>query len=80
MSFLSDEISMWDDYKADYYFARDYPFGVPCDEWTKRDGTKIKISDMTDAHIKNCMRIVGEDDPWYWQFQNELRRRRNEIH
>ena len=68
-------MSLFDDYRIDAIFARDYPFGVPCDMWVTRDGQKIKLSDMTDRHIKNCMKMVGEDDPWYSEFFKELERR-----
>ena len=61
---------------ADYAFERDFPFGMPSDVWTKRDGTKIKLTEMSESHIKNCMRIVGEDDPWYGEFYQELKRRK----
>ena len=30
---------------------------------------------MTGQHIKNCMRLVGEDDGWYDVFCKELKRR-----
>nr|DAJ85311.1 MAG TPA: hypothetical protein [Caudoviricetes sp.]DAU56535.1 MAG TPA: hypothetical protein [Caudoviricetes sp.] len=30
---------------------------------------------MTEQHIKNCMRLVGEDDGWYGVFCKELKRR-----
>lgn len=68
-------MSLWADYEADAMFERDFPFGVPCDEWTTRDGKKIKLKDMTERHIRNCMRIVGEDDMWYGRFADELARR-----
>ena len=67
-------MSLFDDYEAEVAFARDYPFGVPCDVWKSKQG-EIRVADMTDEHIKNCMRIVGEDDAWYAYFANELKRR-----
>lgn len=27
--------------------------------WTTKDGTKIKLSDMTDSHIQNCVDILN---------------------
>lgn len=68
-------MSMWSDYEADAAFERDFPFGVPYDEWTTKDGRKIRLADMTESHIRNCMRIVGEDDAWYGRFKKELARR-----
>lgn len=68
-------MSLYDDYIADIQFAIDFPYGVPCDYWTTRDGTRIKLCDMSEDHIRNCMRIVGEDDAWYDKFEEELCRR-----
>lgn len=69
-------MGLYSDMEADYAFERDYPFGMPCDEWKTSDGRKIKVKDMTNEHIKNCMRIVGEDDGWFYVFQTELKRRK----
>lgn len=69
-------MSMFEDYEAEAAFARDFPHGVPSDEWTTRGGTKIKLTDMTESYIHNCMKIIGEDDPWYCEFQKELERRK----
>lgn len=68
-------MSLFSDYEAERAFAENYPFGVPGDAWQTKDGTKIKVSEMTTQHIKNCMRIVGVDDGWYAVFQEELKRR-----
>lgn len=70
-------MSLWNDYEADSAFERDFPFGVPSDTWVTKTGVKIKLSDMTEKHIKNCMRMVGEDDDWYFVFLNELKRRKD---
>lgn len=69
-------MGLFDDYEAEVAFARDFPHGIPSDEWTTRGGMKIKLTDMTESHIRNCMKIVGEDDPWYCEFQKELERRK----
>lgn len=69
-------MSLWDDYKADAQFAHDFPFGVPNEYWNGKDG-EILVTDMTDQHIRNCMRMVGEDDDWYSYFQKELDRRKD---
>jgi hypothetical protein len=45
--------------------------------WTMKNGDEIEIKDMTDSHIKNCMRMVGKDTEWYEIFQRELDRRTN---
>lgn len=68
-------MSLYDDY--DGYFEEQYPFGMAGDIWKSRRGD-IKVSDMTNEHIRNCMRIVGEDDVWYGRFLEELKRREDQ--
>lgn len=65
-------MSLYSDY--DGYFEKQYPFGMAGDVWHSHSGD-IKVSDMTEAHIRSCMRIVGEDDVWYGRFLKELKRR-----
>ena len=75
---MDDEISLYDEFMADCQFEHDYPFGIPDERdpiWTTREGEEIRVADMTEAHIRNCMRIVGEDDVWYGCFKAELERR-----
>lgn len=67
---MSIGAEMMDDYASEM----DYPFGKPV--WVTRDGQRIPLGEMTEAHILNCMRIVGEDCPWYWAFQKEIERRK----
>ena len=69
-------MSLYSDFEAEYAFEMDYPFGLPSEWWTKRDGSKIRVADMTAAHIENCMRLVGEDDAWYHYFMQELNKRK----
>jgi len=71
---MNDE-SLGSEFLADNAFELDYPFGLPGDVWTMKDGTKIKLSDMTTTHIIRCMNLVCEDDGWYAEFQGELERR-----
>ena len=66
-------MSLYDDF--DGYFERDYPFGIPGDVWKSKNGP-IKVSNMSEHHIRSCMKIVGEDDAWYGRFLTELKRRR----
>lgn len=70
-------MSLWSDYKAETYFKHHYPFGIPNKYWRGERG-KILVTDMTEQHIKNCMKMVGEDDAWYWYFKKELERRKQE--
>lgn len=70
-------MSMGSELLDDYAFERMYPFGIPSGtdpQWNSRSGA-IKVSQMSDSHIRNCMSIVGEDDAWYYVFQKELDRR-----
>lgn len=68
-------MSLYEDYRIDCQFAADFPHGVPGKYWTTRDGTEIPVKEMTETHIRNCMRKIGEDDPWYAEFREELKRR-----
>jgi len=70
-------LSLWDDYKAEYAFERNFPHGVCNDEWRTHDGKVLHVKDMTTTHIKNCMRMIGQSDDFYYVFEAELRRRRN---
>lgn len=68
-------MSLWDDYKIDVMFSEQYPHGVNNDEWRCRDGRVIKLKDMTTDHIRNCMRIITENDDFWYVFEAELKRR-----
>lgn len=68
-------MSLFDDYEAEVAFSRDFPFGVPCKHWHSKDGD-ILVTEMTEAHIRNCMNLVGMDDAWYPYFEQELERRK----
>ena len=64
------------DWLSDHYFEQDFPFGFPSDIWRTEDGRRIPLKEMTESHILNCMKVVGEDDGWYHRFQEELFSRR----
>lgn len=66
-----DDESQWADAMGDWLFAMEYPHGVPCKIWTTTHGD-IEVSKMSSQYIKNCMNLVGEDDPWYEYFEAEL--------
>lgn len=68
-------MSLGREFFDDYGFEIDFPFGVPGEYWKSKNG-RIKVTEMTDAHIQNCMNIVGEDDEWYGYFVKELERRK----
>lgn len=60
----------------DWQFESDYPLGLPGDTWRAGGLNVVKLSDMTESYIENCMNPVGCDDLWYQAFQRELERRR----
>ena len=68
-------MSLGSEYEAEYEFEHDYPYCLPGEYWHSRNG-KIKVCNMTNLHIENCMKIVGEDDQWYSYFKNELNKRK----
>jgi len=47
------------------------------DVWIQKDGTPIRIVDMTDEHIRNCIAFIGNSDLELKRlFQQELERRK----
>lgn len=68
-------MDLLDEFDAVCILAKDFPFDISSEEWKTKDGTIIKLTDMTESHILNCMRIVGRKDPWHDRFERELRRR-----
>lgn len=46
--------------------------------WRTQKGYYIKVGNMTDEHIKNAMKYVTHNSPWYDIFQDELNRREKE--
>lgn len=61
---------------ADYEFERDYPFGIPGEYWKTGDGRRLQITEMTNGHIRNCMKIVDKNSEWHCVFEKELQRRK----
>lgn len=73
-------MSLGGDFLADYAFEMDYPFGIPNFKnpiWKTKTGKETPLSKMSISHIRNCMRLVGEDDQWYDVFAAEIQRRFN---
>ena len=72
-------MSLGEDYLNDYAFEMMYPFGIPDGSkdpvWTTAKGEMLRLAEMTESHIRNCMRLVGEDDDWFSAFSEELKKR-----
>ena len=51
--------------------------GNPSKEvWTMRDGTEIRVGDMTDIHLNNCWRMIdGKNIFWSQVFEAETKKR-----
>jgi hypothetical protein len=51
--------------------------GDPSEEiWTMRDGTEIRVGDMTDIHLNNCWKMVDGKSPiWKQIFEAETKKR-----
>ena len=52
--------------------------GNPSDEiWTTKEEKRIRVGDMTDAHVRNCYTMVMGTRSAYWQtvFKMELEKR-----
>ena len=53
--------------------------------WATKDARLIRIEDMTESHLRNCIRMLkknnGEDimTPWIVRMENELKRRGLEV-
>lgn len=49
--------------------------------WTMKDGTRIPVTEMTDLHIRNTIRMLERKDkydiymPWITRLREELERR-----
>ena len=49
--------------------------------WTTKNGTRIKVSDMTDSHLVNTCRILKRNNvkdmllPWIMVMEQEIMRR-----
>lgn len=71
-------MSLGEDFRNEYAFEMDFPHGINNDEWRTREGKILKVKDMTTAHIKNCMRMIGEKDDFYYVFEDELKKRKDE--
>ena len=56
--------------------------GNPSKEiWTMRDGTEIRVRDMTDTHLKNCRRMIeGKNTFWEQVFEAETKKRLKRMH
>lgn len=51
--------------------------GNPSKEiWTTREGTQVRVGDMTDQHLNNCWKMVeGKNTFWEQVFEAETKKR-----
>ena len=52
--------------------------GNPSDEvWTTKEENRIRVGDMTDAHVRNCYKMAMGTRSEYWQnvFRMEMEKR-----
>ena len=51
--------------------------GDPSEEiWTMRDGTELRVGDMSDLHLKNCWNMIAGKSPiWEQIFEAETKKR-----
>ena len=69
-------MSMYEDFIADYAYEMNNPGGVAGDIWTTKNGTRVKVCEMSNDHIRNCMKRLGEECDWYDRFAAELEARK----
>lgn len=56
--------------------------GNPSEEiWTMKDGTKIRVGDMTDEHLQNCYNMVHKSERLFWPqvFEAEIEKRAAKV-
>ena len=70
------QINRWSD-EIDSPWNSPVYCGNPSKEiWTMRDGTKIRVGDMTDIHLNNCWKMVeGKSTVWEQVFEAETKKR-----
>lgn len=54
---------------------------IAVDVWTQRDGTKIRLCDMSDSHLRNAFNLIQRrgrmgDKIWHRRIYEEIERRR----
>lgn len=70
-------MSLWADYRDDYesFEASNPDSFLPGSGrnslWPAKSGD-VRVCDMSDSHIINCMKIVGLAVEWYRLFEEEL--------
>lgn len=54
-------------------------YGNPSKEiWTTQEGTQVRVGDMTDQHLNNCLKMVeGKSKFWQQIFEAEIKKRTN---
>lgn len=68
-------MSMGQEWLDDHAYELHHHRRADTTKWRTKDGRELNICDMTNEHIKNCMNMVGEENPYWWPFAKELLRR-----
>ena len=68
-------MSMGSEWLADHAYELYHKPPIDTSKWKTKDGRVLNICDMTNEHIKNCMNMVGEENPYWWPFAKELLKR-----
>lgn len=73
-----DDFDSFYDTEQEYLYVEDMANrGI----WTTRDGTEIRVEDMTSSHIRNAKALCERNNvcdlytPWIERFTEELRKR-----
>lgn len=68
-------MSMGKEWLDDHAYELYHPHQTDFSVWHTKDGRTLKITEMTTEHIKNCMNMLGEENPYWQHFAKEILRR-----
>lgn len=68
-------MSMGREWLDDHAYELHYPHQTDFSVWHTKNGRVLKITEMTTEHIKNCMNMIGEENPYWQYFAREILRR-----
>ena len=68
-------MSMGSEWLDDHAYELHHPCQFDFSIWYTKNGRALKVTEMTTEHIKNCMNMIGEENPRWWHFAKEILRR-----